>query len=354
MDKYSYNELADAINQISATKFIDNAKSNLDIKIIQNKTVHIRQTLAKPEYNVESIDSNSYNDILLKTLLLPYLRANLVLLQPKDDPYFLGAARVAVQTIPDIKTVIYFPFVNSKKKSLPFYQYACLLYTNNYSHGIVHLPNDFPQCAHVRIIDKKCYIDYYECILDALLTIQQEKVVQPLSYLNIPSLPFKLKRDAILGKGGQGNVYDIDDKRVVKIFQVGLPVVLHRTDPFVEEHDATKEALILFFLQLKKFPYAPEPFSFGYFNGVFFYIEMSKIKGVKPENKTDMLACREALDELHKLGIIHSDIYPNNLLIREKKTGCLLIDYGLARLASEFDKSEASMRFEDDYDMLKE
>lgn len=148
----------------------------------------------------------------------------------------------------------------------------------------------------------------------------------------------------MLGSGTQGSVFQVDSNMVVKIIQIGFPSV-SQSDLHYEERSALNETLIMYYLQSKNFKHAPRPIKFGFFNGVFFYILMTKVNGHVPATKYDYQLCQESVEELHQMGVLHSDLHADNLLIRETQSDCILLDFGYARLISERNKNPSNRIF---------
>lgn len=282
--------------------------------------------------------------------LFSFLETNNVRLEDQDTK-FVGGYDLLLCLFPSMRMAIFsarylIHYANgiSNTPLLPVSNYACVLFTNNYEHGIVLLK--FPKCAHIHLIGTQCFVQHYESILDAIDSIKQMTVskshsphnattpMPPPRYLNAPTLPFKIALDNMLGSGTQGSVFMVDKDRVVKIIQIGFPSV-SQSDLHFEERAALNETLIMYYLQSKNFQHAPRPLKFGYFNGVFFYILMTKVDGHQPATNSDYRLCQESVDELHQMGVLHTDLHAGNLLIREKQSNCILLDFGYACLISE-------------------
>lgn len=351
--RITYSEFVKTINALK-NEPVATARENIDIEILNGTekkaysrdgkailvpTARCRDT--SQEYDVdESAIKPGFVINKMRALLSAYLVAN-TQLRPKDDPWFVGGDKVVVATLPEIKTVILAPRYTTytHEPVLPIFHYACLMFTNNYSHGIVLVHGAFPKCAHLHLVGKKCFVLYYESILDALDEAQERGAARGRAdlFLSAPRLPFAVERGKLLGEVGQGVVFDVDDDRVIKIIEIGFPHTIRQEyDLRRLERFALNEALIMFYLQSKNFPHSPRALSFGHFNGIYFYIEMSKVKGSPPGSDKDYALCKESVGELHKMGILHNNLHAGNLLMRENKTGCILLDYSFSGPMSEY------------------
>lgn len=343
-----YKQLVDEINDIGVLP-VEDAKSNINIEFSYDVEIQSdRGHDVKHEYAVAEYDPANYDIIKLRKLVSSFIQANTTF-QLDMDRRLVDANRVVLTMLPTINTAILAPFGRLQRNKdrrvkktlfehLPLFHYACVLFTNNISTGLVLVPSLFPNCVCIQRTNNddlrpKYHVQSYESILDALRDIKpnQETLRQNICS---PRLPFTVFQNKLLGQGGQGSVYEVDNNRVVKIIQICFPQV--QIDRGFAERQALNETLIMFYLTVKKFRYAPQPISFGYFNGIYFYILMSKVVGKVPTHSSDFALCQQSVSELHEMGIVHNDLYPANLLIRDKTTGCFLLDYGLSQTTSEF------------------
>lgn len=278
----------------------------------------------------------------VSTYIKSYLAAYDIL--EDEDKTFVGSENVVLWTFKSKRIVVMEPLrdVNlppeANKFLLSIVHYASLMFTNNYVHGIVPIANAFPKCAHIHLIDRTCYVQYYDLILDVFDIIAKlPKIYNPLlanniNIVNAPSLlPLEIRRDNKLGSGAQGSVFKLDASRVIKIIPLVAPSIFSPDyDLSMGERQALNEVLIMYYLKSRKFKHSPAPLEFGYFNSVFFYIIMERIDGKQPADDSDYALCQRSVNELHKMGILHTDLHAGNLLIRDTKTNCILLDYGFA------------------------
>lgn len=269
------------------------------------------------------------------------------------DKSFMGSENLVLCTFKSKRIVIMIPLRDASipKQAnttfiLPITHYASIMFTNNYVHGIVPIAESFPKCAHIHLIDRTCYVQYYDLILDVFDVIEKTpKIYNPLydndiNIINAPSLPHVIRRDSMIGAGVQGSVHQLDDKRVIKITNLALPSGFATDyDLNMGERDAINEVLIMYYLKSRKFKHSPAPLSFGYFNSIFFYIIMERIDGKQPADEADYELCQRSVDELHKMGVLHTDLHAGNLLIRDTKTNCILLDFGFANLKNKLPES---------------
>ncbi|MGE5223902.1 MAG: serine/threonine protein kinase, partial [Omnitrophica WOR_2 bacterium] len=152
--------------------------------------------------------------------------------------------------------------------------------------------------------------------------------------------------DALLGRGGMGRVYlgyDIHLKRSVAIKVIDTP---HRTDSaYVSRFE--REAQVI--AQLAH-PNIRQLYRFGEKDG-FLYMVMQFVDGsdlqtilasyradgefMEPDEAAGIMqdAC-QALDYVHKKGVIHRDIKPSNILLT-REGQAILSDFGLALISRE-------------------
>lgn len=219
-------------------------------------------------------------------------------------------------------------FRNEEEYYVPIKHFACLMRTNNINNAIV-LIYPFPRCLTIKIdMTDNCLIDFYASIMDAVMHIKMQPKPSPVISLNANII---LNSAEILGRGKQGAVFNIDDNNVLKLIDISFPGIMGTVIPLISETNAIKEVLILYYLQSKKFAFAPAPKAYGYCNGLFFYILMSKITGGRAESK-DYNQCLLSVEEMHRLGVAHLDLHPGNLLTN--RLGCFLLDFGFAESMS--------------------
>ncbi len=130
--------------------------------------------------------------------------------------------------------------------------------------------------------------------------------------------------------------------------------MINNDKPRVIKAEMRNEAKILYYLNANKFKWAPRLFFTGYLDRVFYVNATQLING--KHKKLDEMSAEEkiqlkiAIDQLHKLHILHNDLYPKNIIFA--KDEFFIIDFGLAEYCHEKItwKDERSFFIDQQYD----
>lgn len=133
---------------------------------------------------------------------------------------------------------------------------------------------------------------------------------------------------AFLGKGGSGEVYRVEHRYL----HIGAAIkVLSRDDSTARERFA-REAQIISTVQNPAFP---RFYSFGEVDGrpylVIELLEHYPLPGTDREIAKYLLKICEGVACLHRHGLVHRDIKPQNVLCRSNSNQPVLIDLGLVK-----------------------
>ena len=129
-----------------------------------------------------------------------------------------------------------------------------------------------------------------------------------------------------IGAGGMGEVWKARDTRLDRVVAI-------KTSKAEFSERFTREARAIAALN---HPHICQLYDVGPDYLVMEYVEGSPLKGPLPAQKAVEYAEQilSALDAAHRKGIIHRDLKPANILVT-KRHGIKLLDFGLARIASE-------------------
>lgn len=133
---------------------------------------------------------------------------------------------------------------------------------------------------------------------------------------------------AFVAKGGNGEVYRVQNR--ISGQAAALKVLVAASDPVKRERFLREVKL----LERLKGPHFPRLFATGELDGFPYFV----IEFLEPVEipKTDRAIARyllevcEAVETVHRLGYVHRDLKPQNILRREDGT-LVLIDYGLVK-----------------------
>lgn len=336
-----YNLIAE---HLCSVRLVRRRENNLEISVVHHKPLGPVAINTPDTYPIVGKLSRRVNNKVREALLKTYLYHNITFLEQShptttfNEKPFLGAERTCFARIETLGTCFLLPCLEDspwkKDENFVFEHYACLLYTNDYRYGIV-LSDPFPECFLLELNVQTLHVTPCPHLLSAMKQILTARPITPPRNLKAPHLPFVLDLKNFLAGGGQGAVFTLPNmpRFVVKIMDITFDSSGQNT--LVASNHALKEALILSYLKLRNFKHVPQLESFGYFNGLFFYIIMTNVPGERPRTMAQVEECERALQELHQLGIVHGDLHAGNFK-HQFPNNCSILDFGLASLMSEY------------------
>lgn len=254
------------------------------------------------------------------------------------DKFFLGDP---LATISPYK-IVFLPMNTSRSGEIEkknWYPVMCAVHMNNYLAAVGIIPELFPECA--LIVRKKLtsfvyFTADFESILKWTSTLPPS-LPSDLGCLNA-NIPYNICRSMLIGIGSGGAVYELPGNKVIKIIDFcygGQFLLTMEPDARDVETLALREALILYRIKDKQVPNVPHILDYGYMNGIYLYIIMTKLPA-RDESKKDFDQCTQVISDIATMAdIIHRDIHPGNVILsRDNK--CYLLDFGLAQVRSAF------------------
>ena len=217
----------------------------------------------------------------------------------------------------------------------------CSTYTNNYCGAIGIIPAMFPHCVLlVRGKSDSKQFTYFALRFERIFQwLSENKSNMSGCCLNADFGYGKLCFNMSLGNGQGGAVYALDANKVVKIidFYYGGANILDAEDESDMEKLAFREALIMYRLKDLGVRNVPVILDYGYVNGIYFYIIMTKLPERKSGNK-NYEQCQAVFNDLSSVaGVVHGDLHSENVILTSEK--CYLLDFGRAQVKSAFSSS---------------
>lgn len=144
---------------------------------------------------------------------------------------------------------------------------------------------------------------------------------------------------ALIGKGGTGEVYRVEHISINTVAAIKILIKESAADHF------RREAQLLSRLQSKCFP---RYYSFGEAHGHLYYtlelLEPAPLPRRDSEIASFLITVAEAVSELHRHGIVHRDVKPQNILYRGREP--VLVDFGLAeRIGTTITRGSGTPRY---------
>lgn len=145
-----------------------------------------------------------------------------------------------------------------------------------------------------------------------------------------PGLTKRYRPTRTLGSGAMGAVYLAWDEELAR--KVAIKVALRPDHPGIVER-FRREAKAMASIH---HPHVAELLDFGEVGDQLFMVQeflpgRPPVKGTLPDPVAAMLDVAEALEALHRGGVLHRDIKPANMIQREEDGAVVLIDFGLAQ-----------------------
>ena len=164
-------------------------------------------------------------------------------------------------------------------------------------------------------------------------------------YLDAPTIPgYRITR--ILGEGGMGTVYGAEQDAPRR--QVAIKVLQGRSGSALARFKAEAEIMArLDHVGIARVLEAGE--SEGHPFLVMDHVAGTTLdiftKGLDVGRKLDLFgALCEAVQHAHLKGVIHRDLKPSNVMVRSDDHRVVVLDFGIARLAADDDKTPSSTR----------
>lgn len=184
----------------------------------------------------------------------------------------------------------------------------------------------------------KLKMEDLNCLMKQVEGMEDEKKEESIVFKETPKARYKLLE--LLGEGGMGKVYKAHDKKLNRYVAL----------KFLKENNPEKQKRFLQEAQAQaklKSDVICKIYEVGEMDGKPFismqYIEGKNLreaaKEMNLEMKVNMIKkVAEGLQEAHKLGILHRDINPSNIMIEKDENGeykPYIMDFGLAKEISE-------------------
>lgn len=356
-------------SRLSQPVKLRDVNSNIKIKIIANDTVNVPHIAPLSKYKIlgqlydvdhrtnDLDDRNMYritNENLLTTFLyghLPDLYKSHPMTTFDETKLFIGATLTCVSRIESLSTCFFKGCTNYG--SLATEHLAALLYTNDYRFGIIF--DVFPFCVLLEVEEgstkKEPFLSVratpFSHLLGAMDYILHNIPQTTPQNINAPFVPFRLDKKNYIGGGMYGSVFNIPTVPSLVVKVIDITFDYPGNSEYGSQVFALNETLILSYLKNRQFKHAPQLESFGFFNGIYFYIIMSKVKGEEPKTNDELKDCARVLNELHELGFIHNDAHLGNLK-HQFPDKCTLLDFGFAQSMTEYSPKNLKMKIKND------
>ncbi len=158
-----------------------------------------------------------------------------------------------------------------------------------------------------------------------------EEVTRPPKLPTLPGLTI----GGLLGEGGSATVYSATDER-------GRRFALKVAKPTVEGAEVQREAKLMSSL---RHPSIPRVHRHGQLASGEAYLLMERIDGVPLDElfaersrpapwrttRRQLLELLDALAAMHEAGLLHRDVKPANVLVRDGEPSLVLIDFGISK-----------------------
>lgn len=256
--------------------------------------------------------------------VVSYIVKNILSMNLKVDDSFHG--NKCIKAFPEISTAI---FSNCDKKEA-----AALLISNQYDIGLIAKSFTEAVCLrryegvkghHFAVTNLSNFFFFLKHI--PIKSRKEGFYIHKLS-THPHILPSILNSSQLIGEGSSSLVYGFDN-HVIKIMDISNPE---------DERSSYREVCALLSLQTKV-DFTPRLIDYGYFNGVFMYIIMSRVRGEKVTNKLinklGIDRFKDIVKKLYNAGYDTNDITARNMIYSSTEDKLYVYDFGLASRTNE-------------------